>query len=50
MDSSEEAGEQSLKQHLIDPTSAQGAAELLWGPAADDLRGQRKQGDNQSNQ
>lgn len=50
MDTSEEAGEQPLKQHLTDPTSAQRAGELLWGPAADDLRGQREQGEDQSNQ
>lgn len=44
MDSSEEAGEQSLMQHFIDPATDQRAEELFCGSAAHEFRGQHTKG------
>lgn len=44
MDSSEEAGEQSLVQHFIDPATDERAEELFCGSAAHGFRGQHTKG------
>lgn len=45
MDSSEEAGEQSLMQHFIDPATDQRAEELFCGSTAHKFRGQHTKGE-----